>query len=125
MNLTHEEIVKNIKIKLSEIESKENIKILFAIESGSRAWGFASADSDYDVRFIYIRPFEEYLRLDVQSDFIDSELNEIYDINGWDLGKYLKAIHKSNPVAFEWNGSPIIYKTSEEWEKISAKNSLM
>ena len=59
-----------IQAKLLEIEKKEQVKVLFAVESGSRAWGFASPDSDYDVRFVYIRKQEDYLRLDGQRDEI-------------------------------------------------------
>ena len=75
------EIVQLIKEKLSQIEEKENIRILYACESGSRAWGFASPDSDYDVRFIFVRPVQDYLRVKELPDFIDAELNEVYDIN--------------------------------------------
>lgn len=110
------EIVQTIKEKLSQIERRENIRILYACESGSRAWGFASADSDYDVRFVYVRPLEDYLRIKDLPDFIDGELDEVYDINGWDLKKFCKQVLKSNPVMFEWIQSPIVYKTSPEWE---------
>ena len=75
------EIVQLIKEKLSQIEEKENIRILYACESGSRAWGFASPDSDYDVRFIFVRPVQDYLRVKELPDFIDAEFNEVYDIN--------------------------------------------
>ena len=60
-----------IQEQLRRIEEAENIKILLAVESGSRAWGFASPDSDYDVRFIYIRRLEDYLRLDAIRDVIE------------------------------------------------------
>ena len=73
--------------KLKEIEEKEEIHILHAVESGSRAWGFASPDSDYDVRFIYVRKKEFYLSLQNTKDFIDWELNDVLDINGWDVKK--------------------------------------
>jgi predicted nucleotidyltransferase len=106
--------------KLNEIEKRENIKILHCIESGSRAWGFASPDSDYDVRFIYVRPKEFYLRLDKTRDVIEWQLDDTLDINGWDVQKALTLLHKSNPTLFEWNSSPIVYKTTEEWQKISA-----
>lgn len=96
------EIVQSIKEKLSQIERGENIRILYACESGSRAWGFASADSDYDVRFIFVRPLEDYLRIKDLPDFIDGELNEVYDINGWDFKKFCNQLNKSNPVLFEW-----------------------
>lgn len=76
-----------VLLKLKEIEEKEHIKVLHVIESGSRAWGFASPDSDYDVRFIYMRDEDFYLSLRDTKDFIDWELNEVLDINGWDLKK--------------------------------------
>lgn len=79
-----------VRIKIKEIEEKENIRVLHVIESGSRAWGFASPDSDYDVRFIYVRNKEYYLSLRDNKDFIDWELNEILDINGWDIRKALQ-----------------------------------
>lgn len=109
-----------IKAKLQEIEEKCNVKILYAIESGSRAWGFASEDSDYDVRFIYTRKTEDYLKLEKTRDVIEYELTDIYDINGWDVKKFLTLLHDSNPVIFEWSQSPIVYKTSSSWEKIFA-----
>lgn len=104
--------------KLKEVEQKEHVKILHAVESGSRAWGFASPDSDYDVRFIYVRPLEYYLGLEKRKDFIDWELNEILDINGWDLSKALQHFHKSNATLFEWSNSPVVYATTPEWKKV-------
>ena len=108
-----------IKSKLKENEARENIKILHCIESGSRAWGFASPDSDYDVRFIYVRPREFYLKLDKTRDVIEWQLDDMLDINGWDISKALSLLYKSNPTLFEWNSSPIVYKTTKEWESIS------
>ncbi len=108
-----------IKSKLEEIEKRENIKILHSVESGSRAWGFASPDSDYDVRFIYVRPKEFYLRLDKTRDVIEWQLDDTLDINGWDISKALSLLYKSNPTLFEWNSSPIVYKTTKEWETIA------
>ncbi len=105
--------------KLAEIEQRENVRILHCVESGSRAWGFASPDSDFDVRFIYVRPKDFYLRLDKTRDVIEWQLDEILDINGWDLQKALGLLHKSNPTLFEWNNSPIVYKTTPEWKEIS------
>ncbi len=104
--------------KLAEIEKKEQVMILHAVESGSRAWGFASPDSDYDVRFVYLRPMEYYLRLEDKKDSIDWELNETLDINGWDLSKTLQHIYKSNATIFEWMGSPMVYHTTSIWEKV-------
>lgn len=105
--------------KLSELEKAENIRILHCIESGSRAWGFESPDSDYDVRFIYVRPKEFYLRLDKTRDVIEWQLDDVWDINGWDLSKSLRLLRKSNPTMFEWNSSPIIYRTTKEWQSLN------
>ncbi len=113
-------MLKVIGEKLNEIERKENVKILHCAESGSRAWGFASPDSDYDVRFIYVRPQEYYLRLDKTRDVIEWQLDETLDINGWDLQKALRLLYSSNPTLFEWNSSPIVYRTTDEWKKVSA-----
>ena len=96
--------------KLEQIEKNENIKILHAIESGSRAWGFESTDSDYDVRFIYVRPKDFYLKLEKTRDVLEFPINDLLDINGWDLQKALRLLHSSNPSVFEWFKSPIIYK---------------
>lgn len=107
-----------IEYKLDEIEKKENIRILHCVESGSRAWGFESPDSDYDVRFIYVRKPEYYLKLEKTRDVIEWQLDETLDINGWDLQKTLRLLHKSNPTIFEWNSSPIVYRTTKEWNRI-------
>lgn len=99
-----------IKSRLIEIESDNNVKIVYACESGSRAWGFPSANSDYDVRFIYIRPLEWYLSIDEQRDVIEYPITEqLLDINGWDLKKALQLLRRTNPPLLEWLGSPIIY----------------
>ena len=102
-----------IQEQLRRIEEAENIKILLAVESGSRAWGFASPDSDYDVRFIYIRRLEDYLRLDAIRDVIELPIDDVLDINGWDLQKTLRLLYKSNPTLFEWFSSPIVYQKTE------------
>ena len=106
-----------IQEQLRRIEEAENIKILLAVESGSRAWGFASPDSDYDVRFIYIRRLEDYLRLDTIRDVIELPIDDVLDINGWDLQKTLRLLHKSNPTLFEWFSSPIVYQKTEFADK--------
>ena len=107
-----------IREKLKEIEEKENVRIIAAVESGSRAWGGASPDSDYDVRFIYVRRNEDYLRLEKTKDVIEWQLDEVLDINGWDLKKALQLMHDSNPSIFEWCASPIVYKGSEAFEEL-------
>lgn len=112
------DITEEIRNKLKEIEAGENVRILHAVESGSRAWGFASPDSDYDVRFIYVRRKEDYLRLDEPKDTIDWQLDDVYDINGWDLKKALKQFAKGNATLYEWSGSPVVYSTTDDWAKI-------
>ena len=96
--------------KLLELEHDENIKILYACESGSRAWGFASPDSDFDVRFIYARPVTDYLRITEQPDNVGLPVNEVLDIGGWDIKKALKLFLKSNSTLYEWLQSPIVYQ---------------
>jgi len=103
---------------LREIEEKEHVRIIYAVESGSRAWGFASPDSDYDVRFVYTRSMEHYLSLREKKDFINWRLDETLDITGWDLSKVLQHFHKSNATLFEWANSPIVYKTTPEWMQV-------
>lgn len=107
-----------VLLKIKEIEQKKNVKVLHVIESGSRAWGFASPDSDYDVRFIYVRDRKQYLGLHEEKDYIDWELNDVLDINGWDLKKVLQHFHKSNATVFEWANSPIVYYTTDEWKRL-------
>ncbi len=100
---------KEILEKLSAIEKENNIKILYAVESGSRGWGFASCDSDYDVRFIYAHATEWYLSIEDKKDFIEVPINDLLDINGWDIKKALLHYKKSNPTLMEWLSSPIVY----------------
>ena len=95
--------------ELAGIEEQEGVRILYACESGSRAWGFPSKDSDYDVRFIYIRPQDWYLSLFDKRDVIERPINSVLDINGWDLKKALRLFRKSNPPLLEWLQSPIVY----------------
>jgi predicted nucleotidyltransferase len=95
--------------KLPEIEKEHNVKILYAVESGSRAWGFESTDSDYDVRFIYVHERNWYLNILPKRDVIEYPIIDEFDYSGWDLRKTLFLINKSNPVFFEWIKSPIVY----------------
>ncbi len=99
--------------KLKKIETKFDVKILYAAESGSRGWGFPSPDSDYDVRFIYIRPIEYYLSINEPADMLAVPISDELDILGWDLRKVLKLMRKSNTTPFEWLQSPIIYQEIE------------
>ena len=99
----------NIIAELDKIEKEHNICILYALESGSRGWGFESKDSDYDVRFIYIHTLNWYLSIDDRRDVIEYPINNLLDISGWDIKKALKLFKKSNPPLLEWLRSPIIY----------------
>ncbi len=104
------EIREKIINEINKIEEEENIKIILAVESGSRAWGFESKDSDYDVRFIYVRPIEWYLRVFEGRDVLEYPINDELDICGWDLKKALQLFNKSNPPLLEWMKSGIVYK---------------
>lgn len=109
--------------KLKEIEQTNQVTILYACESGSRAWGFASPDSDYDVRFIYVHTKEFYLNVDEQRDIIELPINDLLDINGWELRKALRLFRKSNGPLYEWLQSPIVYKQNSEF--VDGLKSLM
>lgn len=109
-----------VRQKLEELQEKEHVRVLHAVESGSRAWGFASPDSDYDVRFVYVRPLEYYLGLEAKKDTLEWEMDEVLDINGWDLSKALQHFHKSNATLFEWSQSPIVYRTTSDWQEVRA-----
>lgn len=98
-----------IKSELNRIARQEDVTILCAVESGSRAWGFHSFDSDYDVRFVYLRPARWHLRLDTRRDVIEMPISGDLDISGWELGKALRLAVKSNAVLPEWLQSPIVY----------------
>jgi predicted nucleotidyltransferase len=98
---------------LSKIEHDFDVNIIFACESGSRAWGFPSKDSDYDVRFIYTHPRDWYLTIGDKKDVIELPVNPVLDINGWDIKKSLQLLRKSNAPLLEWLSSPIVYKEVE------------
>lgn len=106
-NGVKDEILKRLK----DTEENEGVRILMAIESGSRAWGFASPNSDYDVRFIYTREKDWYLAVDLEDrrDVIEYPIVDDIDLNGWDVRKALKLYWKSNPAFVEWIQSPITY----------------
>src|SRR4029079_5853412 len=104
-----------IDLRLSAIAREHEVKIPLAIESGSRAWGFPSRDTDYDCRFIYIRNLEDYLSLFPPRDVIETPLNGDLDVNGWDLAKAIRLLLKGNAVVIEWLTSPIIYTADEQF----------
>lgn len=104
-----EAVVARIEARLADIRRDQQVSIPLAIESGSRAWGFPSPDSDYDCRFVFVRPLEHYLSLWQRRDVIETEMDGVLDVNGWDLGKALKLLLKGNAVIIEWLRSPIAY----------------
>lgn len=97
---------------LTEIQAEHQVRVLYAVESGSRAWGFASADSDYDVRFLYVNQPDWYLSIHEKRDVIEAFLPGDLDVSGWDLRKALRLLEKSNPPLLEWLFSPIVYLES-------------
>ena len=104
-----------IREKLLQIERDKKVKILFAVESGSRAWGFASPDSDYDIRFIYKHEPDYYLSLWEKPDVIEFMTPDDLDGSGWDIAKALKLLAKSNAPLIEWLFSPVVYYQDEEF----------
>jgi len=114
-----------INDKLSQIEHQKDVKVIYACESGSRAWGFPSEDSDYDVRFIYVHRPDWYLSISKRRDVIEKPISGNLDISGWELQKVLRLFRKSNPPLMEWLGSPIVYwekfKTSQELRALAPK----
>lgn len=97
-------------IRLGKIEAAYGVTILMAIESGSRAWGFPSPDSDNDVRFFYTRPLSQYVGLDEPRDVIEQPIDGLWDVNGWDLRKAVKLLVGGNATVTEWLSSPLIYR---------------
>lgn len=114
-----------IKEEIARLEARHEIKILLAVESGSRAWGFASVDSDWDVRYIYIQKLDWYLKIDEQRDSQEEILPNDLDLSGWELKKALRLFRKSNPPMLEWLRSPIVYveqfSTAENLRALSEK----
>ncbi len=102
-------VVAEIDHRLASVCEEQDVRIPWAIESGSRAWGFPSPDSDYDCRFLFVRRPEAYLSLWPMRDVIETPLDETYDVNGWDLAKAVRLIVKGNATAIEWLRSPIVY----------------
>ncbi|SMB98829.1 conserved hypothetical protein [Hymenobacter roseosalivarius DSM 11622] len=99
-----------IQTALTQLEATHSIRVLYACESGSRAWGFPSPDSDYDVRFIYVHPADWYLTLDEGPDTLNFPVDEELDLAGWELRKALKLLRGSNAALFEWLQLPVVYR---------------
>ena len=100
---------------LNDVERNQGVRVLLAVESGSRAWGFASPDSDYDVRFIYAHPRDWYVSVLEERDVIEQMLPGDLDVSGWDLRKTLRLFAKCNLALNEWLGSPITYVENAEF----------
>lgn len=105
-----------VQARLAAIAAEHQVRVLHAIESGSRAWGFPSPDSDYDARFIYVHDPDWYFSVHERRDVIETPIEEadgiVFDVNGWDLRKALRLLAKSNPVLIEWLQSPIVYASA-------------
>ncbi len=110
-----EHVVQEVHNRLATLEREHEVRVLFAVESGSRAWGFPSPDSDYDVRFVYVHRRDHYLRIDghTERDVIEQPIVDEIDLAGWDLPKALGLLRRSNPGMVEWLHSPIIYRADE------------
>jgi len=117
--MINKDIKNEILRRLKSTEKNEGVRILMAIESGSRAWGFESPNSDYDVRFIYVREKDWYVAVDLESkrDVIEYPIVDEIDLNGWDVRKALKLFWKSNPTFVEWIQSPITYINHGEFRE--------
>ena len=100
---------------LRRIESERQCRILYACESGSRAWGFASPDSDYDIRFIYLRPALAYLGTSNRDEVINLPIKDDLDPGGWDVRKAAGLLGKSNGALIEWLHSPVVYQSAPDF----------
>lgn len=100
---------------LADIEVAHDVSVLYACESGSRGWGFASPDSDYDVRFLYVHRLPWYLAVEPRRDVIELPISDELDVGGWELRKTLRLLRRANPVLLEWLDSPVIYRQHEAW----------
>ena len=112
--------------RLREEEARHGFRIIYACESGSRAWGFASADSDYDVRFIFVWPEERYLSVIEPIQTLDYGIDDdLIDLSGWELRKSLRLFRSTNGALFEWLHSPIVYSEEDcilkEWRELAAE----
>ncbi|MDX2287666.1 MAG: nucleotidyltransferase domain-containing protein [Hyphomicrobiaceae bacterium] len=122
----------HIQARLSALEAEHGVRVLFAAESGSRAWGFASPDSDYDVRFVYAHSTDWYVSLAAPRDVIEAPLDPmLVDLAGWDVRKALRLLLKSNAALYEWTRSPILYRDgparaaiSTLFEAVASRHSL-
>ena len=106
--------------RLDAIEAEHDVRVVLAVESGSRAWGFASQDSDVDVRFLYLHRPAWYLAIDARRDVIEQPIVDPIDLSGWDVRKALQLLYKSNPPLLEWLASPHVYRERPAAEQLRA-----
>lgn len=104
-------ILKNIR----DFEKRNKIRIIFAVESGSREWGFASDDSDYDIRCVHISSINDYLSLNQPKEQLE-EIKDNIDIVSWDIHKFFNLLLKSNPTVSEWLSSKKSYISNKFWK---------
>ena len=127
------EVEQDIQDALARAEAEHGVRILHAAESGSRAWGFASPDSDYDVRFFYAHSRDWYLSVYPGRDVIEYPITGVFDISGWDVRKTLQLCLKSNAIVMEWLTSPILYRAEdafsqalkEFWLRVADRKALL
>jgi len=111
------EVHQRVRDTLSRLERERNVRVLYACESGSRAWGFASRDSDYDVRFLYVHSRDWYLSVEDRRDVLEEPLTDELDVSGWELRKALRLLRKSNPPLLEWLKSPVVYQRDAQFTR--------
>lgn len=107
--------------ELAYIEASESLRVLYAVDAGSHSWGWASPGSDFDVRFVYLRPISDYLRLERGRDTREFVIDGDLDIVGWDLDKFLRLMMKSNPSVVEWLSSDIVYHEETGFEEVKRR----
>ena len=107
--MTEQEMRLLVPQRLTELEAEQGIRVLLAVEAGSRARGIASPVSDFDVRFLYVRPKEDYLRLEGIRDVVEQPVDDTWDLAGWDISKTLRLLHSGNTQIWEWLHSPTVY----------------
>jgi uncharacterized protein len=125
MQMQTHEVHQRVRDALARLERERNVRVLYACESGSRAWGFASRDSDYDVRFLYVHARDWYLSVEDRRDVLEEPLTDELDVSGWELRKALRLLRKSNPPLLEWLKSPVVYRRdarfTREFEELMAQ----
>ena len=110
-----------IQAELSLVERTHGVKVLYAVESGSRVWGFASPDSDWDVRFVYLRPLTWHVTAFDRRDVIEMQPHDDLDCTGWELSKVMFQLYKGNPQLYEWLYSPQVYR---QWDNLELLRKL-